>query len=1033
MFGANNLDLAWVAVCAALVFLMQAGFLCLETGLTRNKNNINVAMKNLVDFAITTLLFWVFGYGVMFGDTLGGWTGTTGFLFQPGFVEIRNSIFFVFQVMFCGTAVTIMSGAIAERCRFDAYILISLLISGVIYPFLGHWVWSGLTTSEVTGWLGALGFVDFAGASVVHSVGGWAALAILLIIGPREGRFAADGTSRYIRGSNLPIAALGVLILWVGWIGFNGGSVLRVNLTTAIVVINTIMAGASGLLSAMLLGMLLSGRAEVNYVMNGALAGLVAVTAGAHVYGVFGSVIVGAIGGFVMILVEGLLEQFQIDDAVGAVPVHLGAGITGTLMVPLFAQDILLRSDLTLVNQLIVQLIGVLVTAVWAFGLTYIVFWLYNNWRPIRVSIAEERMGLNVAEHGATNEMTEMFLVMDEQVRTGDLTLRVPVEPFTQVGQIAERYNLVMNALEGAIARTEAVVNTALDGVITFSKGAFAVQTLNPAAEAIFGMSAPQAKSQSFMNFFAEPGIGVTEDFQRRFERRIQNVEEGGGIEEMQAVRADGSMFPAEVVITKAVANDETFYTATVRDITERKEARIALLAANEQLETRVKERTIEIEAASQKLEEERELLAQRVESRTSELRAANIELEKSARMKDEFLATMSHELRTPLNAILGMTESLQEGVYGNINDRQSQPLNRIDQSGRLLLDLINDILDVSKIEANQLALKIEKVTIEALCEESLNLVRPMARKKDIEVVYISDPNVRILSADRRRIKQVLVNLLSNAVKFTPEHGRVGLRVVGDPIDQRVKFTVGDTGIGIAEKDLERLFKPFVQVDSSLSRRFEGTGLGLVLVKRLTELHGGQLMVRSKVGKGSQFTVSLPWQPEDIEKFVDADVEESDEMPNPMGEPAPEPVQPSAPLYDNEDAPTVLLAEDNETNIAVVRDYLVAKGLKVEVARSGVEVIDMAGKVSPAIILMDIHMPRMDGLEAIRRLRSDSTMKNVPIVALTGTAMPGDRERCLMAGANGYLSKPVRLRGLLDTIQQHLDARSASDIPGAQG
>jgi signal transduction histidine kinase/DNA-binding NarL/FixJ family response regulator len=257
--------------------------------------------------------------------------------------------------------------------------------------------------------------------------------------------------------------------------------------------------------------------------------------------------------------------------------------------------------------------------------------------------------------------------------------------------------------------------------------------------------------------------------------------------------------------------------------------------------------------------------LEHRVAERTADLSAANAELARAVRAKDEFLAVMSHELRTPLNAILGMSEGLQDEVYGPLNERQLKSLNTIAGSGRHLLSLINDILDISKIEAGRLEWTISAVSADSVCRASLGLIAQAARKKQLRVSYTFDVAVTIIQADARRLKQILVNLLSNAVKFTPEGGAIGLEVVGDAEREMVHFTVWDTGIGIPAEQMDRLFEPFVQLDSSLSREHEGTGLGLALVRRLSDMHGGSVAVESKVGQGSRFTVSLPWQrpPED--------------------------------------------------------------------------------------------------------------------------------------------------------------------------
>lgn len=455
MMDKTLVDIFWVLICAGLVFLMQAGFTCLESGLTRSKNSINVAIKNITDFGISTILFWFFGFALMFGTSYNAWIGSTGFFISLD-KETWQTTFFLFELMFCATAVTIVSGATAERLRFRSYIIVSIISSGLIYPIFGHWAWNGSQNGIFTGWLGMLGFVDFAGATVVHSVGGWVSLAALLVIGPREGRFPKDGAHKKIHGSNLPLSVLGVLLLWIGWFGFNGGNTLALNDRVAGIITNTFLAGAAGSMVTLAIGWPLRRRADVELLIFGSIAGLVAITAPAHAVNAIWAIAIGGIGGIAMLGVEYLLEYFHIDDAVGAVPVHLGAGIWGTLAVAIFGEAEHLNTGLNRWAQLLTQVVGIGACFIWVFGTSYVLFRVINRFLPLRVTPEDEYIGLNVSEHGATTELLDMFRAMDEQARTGDMSLRVPVEPFTEVGQIAERYNIVMDALEKATARTKA-------------------------------------------------------------------------------------------------------------------------------------------------------------------------------------------------------------------------------------------------------------------------------------------------------------------------------------------------------------------------------------------------------------------------------------------------------------------------------------------------------------------------------------------------------------------------------------------------
>lgn len=424
-----------------------------------------------------------------------------------------------------------------------------------------------------------------------------------------------------------------------------------------------------------------------------------------------------------------------------------------------------------------------------------------------------------------------------------------------------------------------------------------------------------------------------------------------------------------------------------------------------------------ELKRAEAALQEERALLAQRVAERTAELRAANVELARAARLKDEFLANTSHELRTPLNAILGMSEILRRELYGPLNERQHKYVGTIEESGQHLLNLINDILDLSKIEAGKTTLQMSRFAAAEVCHDSLNLVQLGANKKRISITFTISAEDIVLNADKRRLKQILVNLLSNAVKFTPEGGQIGMDVVGDRAQECVRFTVWDTGIGIAPVDGQRLFRPFTQLDSSLSRQHEGTGLGLALVYRLAKMHGGSVSMESTVNQGSHFTVSLPWP-----DVVPASSVED-------GAPShPAPKQTPRPDEGNGRPPAsgavVLLAEDNESNIETFTGYLTASRHQVVVVKDGGEVLERALETRPDIIVMDIHLPGLDGVEAIDAIRAEKTLRSVPIIAVTALSMPGDCDQCLDAGANIFLNKPISLEELTRAVNTELEKRS---------
>jgi Amt family ammonium transporter len=674
--------------------MMQGGFACLESGLVRAKNTINVVVKNVVDITLTGALFWLFGFALMFGPSLGGWVGFGGFAPDES-AGAWMLAFFFFQLVFCGTAVTIVSGAIAERTRFSGYLAIAALVAGVIYPLYGHWAWGG-AANEGRGWLAEAGFVDFAGSTVVHSIGGWVALAGVLVVGPRIGRYGPQ--RKTIEGHNLPLAMLGVLLLWVGWFGFNAGSTLALEPAIAGIAVNTLLGPVGGCLLAMAWSWQAHGRPRVQDMMDGILAGLVAITAGAHTLAASEALLVGALGGGACLAAARLLDHLEIDDAVHAVPVHLAAGIWGTLAVALFGDPADFGGAGRL-EQLGSQALGVSVAGAFAFGLSFPLLWLYDRLHPLRVSRVDELTGLNITEHGASSALTTLLEQMHRQSTSGDFARNVPVDEGTEAGEIAAQYNLVL----------------------------------------------------------------------------------------------------------------EKFRTET----SQREQAVSAFQQAKEQAE-------------------------------------------RASAAKSHFLASMSHELRTPLNAVIGFSEVMREETFGPLgNRRYAEYIGDIHGSANHLLSLINDLLDLSKIEANKYELHEEELDLGDILETAVRLVSPLAERKGVTVLLRQPERLPAVRADERALRQILLNLLSNACKFTDTGGEV--RVAAErEADGRVALTVQDSGIGMSRDQLRQALEPFVQVDSRTRKTDQGTGLGLPLAKSLVELHGGTFVMSSEVGQGTRVVIRLP-------------------------------------------------------------------------------------------------------------------------------------------------------------------------------
>lgn len=693
-----NLDISWVLISAALVLLMQVGFCLLESGLVRAKNSINVAIKNMSDLCISSVFYWLFGFGIMFGFSWNGWLGTEFFMIDsrdnPSLVS-----FFVFQLVFCGTATTIISGAVAERMRFSAYLLIAAISSGIIYPFFGHWAWGGAIPESGQGWLASKGFVDFAGSTVVHSVGGWVALAAILVIGPRLGAFSNQ--AKPIQGHNLTLASAGVILLWVGWIGFNGGSTLALNEQVPHIIANTVISGAFGGTASMLTAYAYYRKARTWAIMNGIIGGLVGITACCHVVSTSGAAIVGITSGILCFFGMRAMERYKIDDAVGAVPAHAFCGAWGTLCVAFFGLPELWDTGLGRFEQLTVQATGLMTCLAWSFGLAYILLKSINRYMPLRVTEEEERAGLNVSEHGASTELIDLITEMGEQERAGSFSKRVHVEPHTEVGQIAAEYNRVLNRVENEFYKRE-------------------------------------------------------------------------------------------------------------RALTAVQKAQIEAYRANE--------------------------------------------------VKSEFLANMSHELRTPLGIIIGYIELIKDDLREAGVNFSDEDFDTIIHASKHLLNLINGVLDISKIEAGHTQISINYVNVPALVEDLERSVLPLVMENNNTFKAEIADDLDIIYTDHIKLEQCLLNLISNAAKFTSD-GTITLHTYKEKTEdgeEDIYFDVTDTGIGMSAKDTAKIFEAFTQVDSTQTRKYEGTGLGLAITKNFAELLGGDVTVASEIGKGSTFSLYLP-------------------------------------------------------------------------------------------------------------------------------------------------------------------------------
>lgn len=865
---ALSLDALWVVVSASLVFLMQAGFLCVEAGSTRRKNNINVALKNIADIGLSLLVFWSVGYGLMFGASVHGWWGFSDFFPEFNQTDSWPIIFFLFQAMFCSTAVTIVSGAVAERMTFRGYLFSALLISGLVYPVFGHWIWSVPDQSLATGWLEQKGFVDFAGSTVVHSLGGWVALAAVVVIGPRLGRFSRHNFTQKAPSSDLPLAFLGALLMWFGWFGFNGGSTFAFNDQVPRILVNTLLAGAAGLTAPLTWSLMMQKHhLPFKAVMNGTLAGLVAITASCHAVSLSGAVVIGGIGGMVMMAVDTLLEKLQIDDAVGVIPVHLGPGIWGTLAVAFFSDLEQLGTGLDRWGQFWAQISGILACGLWSFTVALLALLLFNHYVALRVSHRQEYVGLNVSEHGARNEFQNLFDTMQTHAKTGNLQRRIPTaSALTEIGQISRWYNQVVDALERSTARTNAIITTAADGILTVDPETLMIRSTNPAVEKIFGYQWLKTIGQS-LTTLVETDLAQSQDTALQSLQRFlaQGCRTGNAYVAL-GIHQGGRRLPIEVLVTDSQLRSEKFWTIVVRDITDRKAAEAALIAS--ELEAR---RT-----------------TKQLEKALDELKQAQARLLQSEKMAGlgQLVAGISHEINNPVGFIYGNLEHAMQYVEDLllvISHYQAQSVNLPPER-----QLEVDNADLEFIRQDFPRLIGSMATGTERIRDIVQSLRKFARfdESDLKTVDIHEglDNTLMMLAHRlnmtaRRpkilldkhysrlpkiqcyagaVNQVFLNLFNNAIDVLETHGAGKITVTTQEQPDSVVITIADNGGGIPKALQQQIFDPFFTTKPV----GEGTGMGLAISHQIVvEQHGGELRCASVLGQGTKFTIVLPKEP----------------------------------------------------------------------------------------------------------------------------------------------------------------------------
>ena len=846
---AASMDMIWTLVASFLIFFMQAGFTLVEVGFTRAKNAGNVVMKNMIDFAIGAIGFFFIGYGLMFGASALGLFGTSDFFLNhithAGKIDNWKFANLMFQVVFAATAATIVSGAMSERAKFIGYLFYTALISTLIYPVVGHWIWGG-------GWLARKGMIDFSGSTVVHSVGGWVSLAGVLVLGPRLGRLNRDGSVNIISGHNIPLVALGVFILWFGWFGFNTGNTLSAtNPSIALIAVNTILAGASGALCTMALTWFLRGKPDVGMTLNGVLSGLVSCTGGVAIISPFSAAVIGSLSSFILYFSLKAFEQLRIDDPVGAISVHGVNGIWGTLAVGLFAQDQYVQNSLGYavnglifgggIDLLMVQALAVITVFLWAFPLSLGFFKLLDATVGLRVTPEEEVKGLDFGEHSMTSyPIFDEFQKKQEEIieeldRVRELSL------LHDIGQSMHTLNLdeILELILKGVARGIGFDRARLYLLDEEKNQLVCKVAVGVERDKIQDISLPYDPEDNMVSrAIKERRPFIVEDAGRdpRVNRGVINFLDVKSFAVVPLLSRDKVLggIAADNLVSQTV-------------ITEKKLQSLMIFANQAALALENALMYEELRAFSNQLEE-------RVKSATADLEETQKQLFQSEKLAalGKLSAGIAHEIRNPLTSIKILIHSLVDEMATAASREKDMAV--IETEIERVNKIIKQFLDFARPRPPSLELR----DVRKVLEETIALVVYEMEAQGILLKREDDPALPPVPMDGEQMKQVFLNLLLNAIQAMPQGGKLKVATAvqshsgGTRGSPGVAITFQDSGEGIAEEIQSRIFEPF------FSTKEEGIGLGLPIAQRIIEEHRGKIRLESTLGKGTTFYITLP-------------------------------------------------------------------------------------------------------------------------------------------------------------------------------